>query len=67
MNNKDKYILAINELKFDENLKESIINNVNKRINKNNFGIMKKMALSFALTQFIFCFFSATSSCYFIY
>ena len=66
MNNKDKYIFAMDNLKFNENLKSQIMDNINNKIENKYIGLIPKMIISVACIQFVFTFFATTSISYFL-
>lgn len=66
MTNKEKYVKAMNNLEFKKNLKEEILTNVYEKIEYKYLGLPKKILISFAFTELIFCFFSTTSGGCFI-
>lgn len=61
MNKKDIYIKALNNIKFDENLKTRIMFQINIKYSKKTINFVPKTLISLAGVQLILCAF--TTNC----
>ncbi len=61
MNKKDIYIKALNNIKFDENLKARIMFQINMKSSKKTINFVPKTLISLAGVQLILCVF--TTNC----
>lgn len=66
MKNKEQYILAMNHIKFEENLKDRIIGKVEQELERKYIRFFPKTIISLACIQMIFCFFATNSVGYFM-
>lgn len=61
MKNKDQYIFAMKNIKFEKNLKDKIMEEVEQKLAKKYIRFFPKTIISLACIQMIFCFFATNS------
>lgn len=66
MKNKDRYIFAMEHIKFKENLKNEIRENIGEKLENKKRSFVPKTIISLACIQVIFCFFATSSVGYFM-